>query len=450
MNHHGMKAVPFSGSGDWEGPATWGQQGFWDSLKRYDCTSWYRNVAPVWTVPEGWSLADVFQLLGSTVSRYEGLRTDVREGADGRLRQRVRGRGEFPVEIIEATDESDFAGHAARLRALPMIGNGKLPFAAAVVVEEGRPRQLIWAISHLAVDASSVRVLLSHLDEPRQGPPPQPKDQAEAEAGDRLAQAAERSTTAWLRALAGADLPFVARRPEPGAGGIIQETLTSRPAATRLEELTAVLGTDASAVLLAAVSVALGSHLGLRSLPLQVVTSNRHRSDTEDYLGVLAQLGPMTVDLNPDQRFGDAVGQVRRRSLRAYSSALWSPAALDSALRGTGRSADEVLGATCTFNDVRGGFPAVMDHPAQPDPGKDHAVRPLPWWPYQGGRCGIAVAGDQELLQFAVRADTAYVAPKLARSLLPAIDTVLRLAHERTDALVGELTATVAGELADR
>ncbi len=203
-------------------------------------------------------------------------------------------------------------------------------------------------------------------------------------------------------------------------------------------------------MLLAAVSVALGSHLGLRSLPLQVVTSNRHRSDTEDYLGVLAQLGPMTVDLNPDQRFGDAVGQVRRRSLRAYSSALWSPAALDSALRGTGRSADEVLGATCTFNDVRGGFPAVMDHPAQPDPGKDHAVRPLPWWPYQGGRCGIAVAGDQELLQFAVRADTAYVAPKLARSLLPAIDTVLRLAHERTDALVGELTATVAGELADR
>ncbi|KOT31429.1 hypothetical protein ADK41_30975 [Streptomyces caelestis] len=430
--------VPFAGE-ESDGPATWGQQAFWDGLLRYDCTGWNRNVATVVRLPEGSSLNDTLNLLGRITDRHEGLRTEVYQGADG-LRQRVHAQGTLSVGEISGAHPADTAREAARLRALPLGTDGVPPFAASVAVEDGRPRALVLAFSHLVVDASSVRVILDGLARPSWEPAAQPREQALREAGE-LRRTGLRAAGTWVREAGDTVFPFAAAHASPAEGRVVQQVLTSAPAAERLLQISAALGADASAVLLTVAAVGLAVPLGLSRLPLQVVTSNRHRTGTRNYVGVLAQFGPLTVGLDPDASFTDVLARTGRRAMSAYNSALWSPAGLQEALAAAGRSLDDVLGATLTFNDIRAAtFPPVLDHPAEPDPGRDHCVHDLPRWPYQGGRCAIAVVGGKDVLQFALRADTRYVAPRLAAALLPGIDAVLRRVHEKGGSVrIGEL-----------
>lgn len=413
-----------------DAPATWGQQAFWDGLSRYAGTGWNRNVAVVAPLPEGTTLPGALELLAHVTSRHEGLRTEVYESPEG-LRQRVRGAGTLAVGRIEGAAPAHTAREAARLRALPLGTGGLPPFAASVAGPAGRPRALVLAFSHLVVDASSVRTVLDGLARPSSEPAPQPREQAAREAGE-LVRTGQRAAAAWAREAGDTAFPFAVPRAGAERSHVVQTALTSAPAAVRLKEMSAGLGADASAVLLAATAVALAAPLALDRLPLQVVTSNRHRAHARDYVGVLAQFGPLTARLDPDTGFEDTVRQVARRAMSAYNSALWAPAGLAQALTATGRSLDEVLGTTYTFNDIRAAdFPPVLDHPAEPDPGRDHCLHDLPHWPYQGGRCAIAVVGGARVLQFALRADTRYVAPELTARLLPAIDAVLRRVHEK-------------------
>ena len=443
------ESVLFDEGEDWEGPATWGQQSFWDGLRRYDRTAWYLNAAPVWEVPEGREIADVLRLIGRAVSGFEGLRTDVREVA-GEVRQHVCGRGSFGVDVIEAAGHlrETVAATVRRLRAQPLAGPEQLPFAAAVVTERGRPRQVVWSLSHLSVDASSVRTLLGHLDGTgawQLATNRSPREQYQLEAGDRLRTVSERSVRVWTATFGDVDLPFAHPRRD-SAPGVAQQVLTSTAAAGRLEDLAGRTGAGTAPVLLASVALAVGALLDSCSVPLQLVTSNRHRLDGADYLGVLAQLGPLLARVTPDQSFDEIVAQLGRKSMRAYNSAFWSPRALDAVLRDVGREPDEVLGAASTFNDVRGDFPGPLPHPGTPDEGRDFALRPLDWWPYQGGRCSLAAVGGSHVLQLAARVDTAYLPAQTAEQLLVAVNTVIRVAHvgDGRERAVGALYEAVA------
>ncbi|MEH1014253.1 condensation domain-containing protein [Micromonospora sp. CPCC 206060] len=443
--HH--ESARFTGTEAWEGPATWGQQGFRDGLRRYAEDGWYGNAVPSWPVPDGTELADVLAAIGAAVSRHEGLRTILTDGPDGLLRQRLLADGEFPVEIVPAGDrpDADVAQVVDRLRATPLSLTGGLPFGAAVVTRDNRPYRVVAAISHLAVDASAVRVLLGAVES---GPAPlQPRELALKEADPVTRRRGERAVAYWRAEAARAALPFAV--PRPGTDhGAYQLALTSAPAAARLENLAQKTELNSSALLLGAVAVALGAAVGERDLFLQLVTSNRHLPRMADYVGVLAQLGPLVTDLDPDQPFTALARRVQEQSLKTYRSAYWSPADLDVGLRADGRSADGVLGATFTFNDARGPWPRVPD--VAPDPGRDFALRPLAGWPYQGGRCAVTAAGQPgESLTLSVRLDTAYVDRALGEPLLLAMETVLRRAHDDgPEVSVGALTDAAATVLA--
>jgi hypothetical protein len=176
------------------------------------------------------------------------------------------------------------------------------------------------------------------------------------------------------------------------------------------------------------VSVAVAAVTGRADVFLQLVTSNRHLPRTAGYVGVLAQLAPLAVTVDPAVTFGEYAVRLGERSMRAYRNAFWSPAGLDAGLRADGLTADTVLGAGWTFNDARGPWPRVEAPP--PAPGREHTLHDLPGWAFQGGRAAIAAAGDTGRLTLALRLDTAYVDGALVQPLLLACDTVLRHAAE--------------------
>jgi hypothetical protein len=404
-------AARFSGEA-WDGPATWGQQGFRDGLRRYDTTNWYANTAPSWTVPDGATLAQVLDTIGATVSRHEVLRTVFTDTPDG-MRQRVRAAGELPVEVCAGGDPAETA---ARLRARDLSGG--LPLAVAVITDRGRPTHVVTSLSHLAVDASAVRILLAGDTDTGTQPRHFVDDAAHRRRSDR-------AIAAWRAECAKAELPFTTVR---GTPGIVQGALSSAAAARRLTETAQAAAAAESAVLLAVVAITAAAVTSRRDVFLQLVTSNRHLPRAHGYVGVLAQLAPLAADVEPGMTFGAFATRLQERSMRAYRSAFWSPADLDAGLRADGRSADTVLGAGWTFNDARGPWPRV--DPVASDPGRDYALHDLPGWAYQGGRCAIAAAGDAGQLTLALRLDTAYVDGGLLRPLLVAWDAVLRRACE--------------------
>jgi Condensation domain len=422
MQHESAR---FTGTEAWAGPATWGQQAFRDGLRRYAEEGWYGNAVPSWPVPDGADLTAVLAAIGAAVSRHEGLRTVLTDGPDG-LRQRLLAGGEFPVEIVAAGDrpDVDVAQVVDRLRATPLSLTGGLPVAVVVVTRHGRPYRVVAAISHLAVDASAIRVLLAGTGSGA----PQPRELAGKEADPATRRRGERAVAYWRAEAARAALPFAAARPG-GDRGTLHLALTSAPAAARLANLAQKTELNCSALLLGSVAVALGAAVGERDLFLQLVTSNRHLPRLTDYVGVLAQLGPLVTDLDPALPFATLARRLQEQSLKTYRSAYWRPADLDAGLRADGRDPDGVLGATFTFNDARGPWPRVPD--VAPDPGRDFALRPLPGWPYQGGRCAVAAAGQPgESLTLSLRLDTAYVDRALGEPLLLAMETVLRRAHD--------------------
>ncbi|MDG4794537.1 condensation domain-containing protein [Micromonospora sp. WMMD1082] len=414
-------------------PATWGQQAFRDALDRFDRHAWHTRVTAEQPVPDGLDLAGVHLAVDRVVAAHEGLRTTLVD-APGGPRQHVAPAGRVALEQVAVASPADVDAAAHELaERLRRRSDG--PLSVGVVDAAGVPRRLVWALSHLAVDATSVGVLLSRplaggpRDDPtRPGHPGpaarQPREQAVYEAQDGYRRRSARAVAYWRARFGDLDLPL-ARRDRTAAGSR-QAVLDSAAAATALDRVVRRLGLPSSAVVLAAVAAGLGAVHGRRVLPMQVITSNRHLPGLDRYVGVLAQPGPLVADLDPDLPFGALVEQVHGRAGTAYRHAFWSPTELDAGLRDDGRSADDVLGGICTVNDVRG---AGRDPGPRPDTATaTPQVRKLACWPYQGGRLAVAVAGGERALRIAMRVDPAYLDDALLPDLLHSVEAVLRRA----------------------
>jgi hypothetical protein len=352
--------------------------------------------------------------------------------AAGELAVRVEEAGRGYAELVTELSR--------RLPSQRLDTPGRLPVSFTVVTEHGVPRWVVTALCFQNADGPSVRVL---IDEPAT-PPRQPREQHAQEQRDAAARRSDRAVAHWLAECAKAEVPFrrrVGTAQGEMQGGVAQAVLTSAAAATRAENLAQRAGATSSAVLVSAVAIAVGAVSGRRVVPLQPFVSNRHLPGVAGYVGFLAQLCVLTADLDPRCSFGDTVRQVQRACLQAYRNAWWSPPQLDAALRAAGLVPSDVLGATCTVNDLRGGWPGTAAMP--PDPGRDFAIRPLPWWPYQGGRCAVAFTGGPDLLSVALRLDTAYVPAELLPRLLVAVDDVLRTVDADSEVPIAQLLARV-------
>lgn len=413
----------------WEGPATWAQNARWDMIQRHDTTGWNNNAVSVWPVPPGDGLPGVLARIERAVNRYEGIRTQVVGGADGPVQQ-MYGDGEYPVEIVEAGPCHDAAEAelTGRMRAMDLFAEGRVPFAFAVITEYGVPRSLMICLSHLAMDASTIRLLLDDRFVTAADVPVHPRDLAALQREPAYQRRSERSVAFWRAELSKVDLPFTVPV-DPPASGTAAAWVTGVAAGRRLTELTERSGLNASAVVLGVAALAVESVNRHGTVCLQTKTSNRHLPGLADYFGVLVQLSPLVVEVDRGLSFGELVGLIQQRSMKCYRNALWSPEGLYAGLRADGLEPDDVLGATYTFNDLRGPSPRVVA--PEPDPGQDYALREMSGWPFQLGRCAIAVGGGPHALTMAARVDTAYLPATTAPRIALAMDAVLRAAHAR-------------------
>lgn len=424
----------------WEGTATWGQESFWDGMRRYAPEGWHRNVACAWELPSGTRVSDALDLVERLVARNSGLRTTLHESAHG-LQQRLHGSGGVPVEIAAAgADPAEQARALAQeLRLRSLDGPGTLPITAGIVRSDGVASHLVAAVSHLSIDVTSVRVLIAELLRDDVPPAVQPRQQAELEQQARGLRTAAGSVARWVAWARDSPLPYTADSIREDQSEVVQLVLSAPRLARYVDQIAAQLGLTTATVLVASVAVAMGALQGKDRVPIQAVTSNRYTPGTERYVGVLAQLSPFVVPVERVLTFDDVARETSTNALRAYAKARWSPRILDARLREQQLDPDEVLGACLTYNDVRGDFPGVQGRPVVAD---GHVtVDVLKYWPFHGGRFSVAVTGDADLTQIAGRADTRYCHPAAVREVLLASYAVVQHVAVRDVVSVAELVA---------
>jgi hypothetical protein len=438
--------VLFSAQDSWQGPANWAQRAFHDSLDQDgDQGAGGRQLitTPIWEVAPGTTPAQVRAWLSDLVERHQALRTRVDRSAtrddEACLTQTVTDRGQIPVAWVDAGDRLDPATESSIARYLIDL-HGDEPFRVTVLSVQGWPRRIIGCASLRTLDASSVSLLRDHgpnRPRPRSGTwtpeGNQPRDQVVLEAGDRYLALSRRAADFWQARLQRSDLPFAGR---PTAGHWYQAAIISTRARAQLDELAARYAVPSSAVVSAVIALMASVVLDRQDVPLRLVTSNRHLTGRSSFVGVLAQWAPAVFDIDPGGRFGALVTACSREALLARRHAVWSPAELSAAL-GAGEGSDPV-GGTLTINDARGLAPG-----AGADPRLVDALQPLTRWPYQGGRCAVAVTG-QDRIQFAIRAYSGHLSQVRGEQLLLGLPTLLSTAASAAgDATIADLTRSL-------
>jgi hypothetical protein len=318
-----MRSVPveFTGERAGEGPLTLGQLNIysWMSGTPDHSLSTLRVELPVPTVV---SVDDVAEAAAVLIARYESLRTTYVPGEQPR--QRVAAVG---VQLLEVCSLGEGQWGP---RDRPAVAEALVqwlcespdptrgPVRVAVAIAPGAGDRVIAcaaAFSHMAVDHDAIEILKRDfadlLGDParRQVGPPghQPLDQAELEA------------TSAERRRADAALNYVQEQswrlpqylyPLPGArtsGESLAVELSSVAAAMAVRRVAARTRASRSSVVLAAICAVVARRANYRELVLPLLSSNRFERHLVDYIGSLAQVSAVTVEI-AEKSFDELVG----------------------------------------------------------------------------------------------------------------------------------------------
>src|SRR5687768_1360350 len=94
--------VRFEGDGAGVDELAWGQWEIWSAMQRQD--SWL-PVGGCLPLPAGTTVDDMVEELRWHLTRHPSMRTRLRFGPDGEVRQVVASSGEVPLEIVDAADD---------------------------------------------------------------------------------------------------------------------------------------------------------------------------------------------------------------------------------------------------------------------------------------------------------------------------------------------------------
>jgi hypothetical protein len=283
-------------------------------------------------VPAGRTLADVEDAFRRLVLRNESLRTRYRPGAEPR--QTVVGTGELvlPVYEIGADPEDVIRGIYETLLARRTAGDGGFPFGAAVVTRDGRPTNVVLAVSHIAADGHSMNLLRAQLQAslerpsdvaaPDPGRTRQPIDHAEAERGQtgRWTAAAVRHWETVLTRSPQAMFAEPDRAVPPTADPFVHMGMRSVAVAAAARTIAARAGVTPSTVVLAAVMVLVAHHSALDGCVVVSQAANRLHPDLYGYVGCLAQDALIGADLSVDT-FDEALRRVWHAAQTGYRNA---------------------------------------------------------------------------------------------------------------------------------
>jgi hypothetical protein len=395
-----MHAEFYTGEKEWTGPLAWGQRSIWEAIQKVGPPGdRYFNFSRVVPVPRGAPAADVATVvaaLGLVVARHESLRTRVRVDADGEPYQVVGPAGAIPVEIVESVADAEWLEQARFEFAVDW------PLRAALVVADGRVREVLLVFGHVAADgyagdlvARDLRLTLL-----RGAPPDAPEQLRElvaAQSGQDLSRS-ERAMEFWAeRAF---DVPMLDCRRDASDGPRYQRAVMSSPAMDQASRVLARrYGVAGSTILLVAACALVGRASGHTKSVMTPVVNNRFLARHSDVVTPLAQLGLLALDAGGAD-FHEVMASARPSALRAYRHAYYDFADFKARLPG----ADPL----CCFNDQRAadttGVPiaagaALGETVVEPESGLDEL----------NCRFCVHVTGDPGRLRVMVTADTHYL-----------------------------------------
>lgn len=431
--------VPFAGEGAGSGELTWGQKVIRAAMRRWDAPLSLGDASPL---PPGMTVEQLAGTLGFIMSRHPALRTRLRVGGDGQVRQEVAAAGEIELEVV------DFDGAEADLWPFAKAMSDRFyresfdltqqwPVRMAVVRHRGAPAYLVAMYSHVVLDAGGLAALIADVAarDPRTGrsalPPPAlpPLEQARWEAspaGRRHSQATLRYWERQLRAIPARRFPPPT---EPRPPRIRELLARSAAMDLALRAIAARTGVDNPTVLLAVSATALARVTGLLPSACLVMVSNRFRSGMADTVSPISQPGLCVIDV-ADAPFDEVVARAWRSSMNAYKNAYCDPDDRDAlqARIAAERGAD--IDIFWFFNDRR---TPEQKAPAGPVPtaGEIRAARSQSWlrWletPFDPGseRFFVHVNPEPDVVDLRVTMDSWYVNPADAEAYVRELEAV--------------------------
>ncbi|MFG2044254.1 condensation domain-containing protein [Dactylosporangium sp. NPDC048998] len=315
-------------------PATVGQLSVWRDIEKMPAgRTWEANLTFVWDLPPDAPAeeADVWRALARLALRHGSLRTRYVVDDARMPRQWLSddGKAELLEQIRQGTaDVAERAELEARELQRAVDVTRELPWRAWLLLDAGRPAQVLVIVNHMAADGAAALVMqedfLRLLGGEELPPAPGPLEMAleqQTDGGGGRLRTAERY---WRRTLAAA--PRLADDAcEPERVGATLHTGLPMPAA---HDAAAKLGVSLATVLLTAYHRALCTATGELAHLFFPMSSNRYDERHASVVTSLNQWVPLLLDLDPAEPFDAAATKAHFKSFNALKNGFCSPDAI--------------------------------------------------------------------------------------------------------------------------
>lgn len=303
--------LAFAALDEGSGELTWGQRFVWDILESLAPDNHYISLRLRVYLAADATRERVLGALHALVRRHEVLRTRFTTGPDGEPRQACDGAGELPVEFVEtvpgrvrrlAEQEEERLWHE------PFRHDSQWPLKVSVIVAEGRPRQVVFVFSHLAVDAWGCTVLRRDFLELLRNGAAEPeltgwqsRARAAFEGSAQGRRANDVSLAYWRRMLETAPQTAFPNLPEAGETPLFPGVgLQSVALAAAAQAVAARHRVSPAAALVAALSTVIGLRTGTDLVPLALAAGNRFTPADTSSVGTFYLVAPALIRLDPD------------------------------------------------------------------------------------------------------------------------------------------------------
>ncbi|MFW6690933.1 condensation domain-containing protein [Streptomyces sp. MAR4 CNX-425] len=366
-----------------EGPVTWGQWAIRRAMLDTEPDDHGTNVKLVLPVDPALTTDRAVEAVRGLLTVYDALRTRIRVGDGGVMRQELDGAGTFDVYLFDVED-SEYAGATGangaaaaadgladaverRWRTVRFAYDGEWPVRAALVRAGGRVVRAVLVLAHVATDAMGLTLVHGTLAELLRGADPaalraasrghQPLAEAGYQASEKGRKRDRAARAHWVESLRDAPERLFTRR--PGADPAYRQAVLASPALPgALRTLGERWRISTAAVLLAAASAAVVRESRSDRAVFQVMVSNRFQPALRETVSTVTLEGLFTLDAALDADAGPAGFEALARraaqaAMKTYYHAYYDKSALLADLRAQDERRGGPADRTCWYNDLR-------------------------------------------------------------------------------------------------
>ena len=422
------------------GPLSWAQRRILYIIDAMHPFTAPLNIVQVLALRSGISEVDLRQRIVDLVETFDALRTMYVSPPAGPA-QRVMQAGELDVYTVDYKSEPtliELRNEAQKLAGASFDISAEVPIRFAVAKVEGMPRYLLFAASHLVIDASALKPIASHLRDLLAYPPDgaamlerhHPLDEAAWERSEEGRRQGERALQEHERILRSIPQTIFPRKSVEYEGPRFRNLECRSPAlAMAVPALAARYKVTSTAVIYAGICAIAGHAGDLERAFLQLTLSNRTNGRRRNSVGIFTQDVPVAVELGR-ARLSDVITSAGQ--------------AIMSAIRFGRYPADEMLGRqgtieaergvafdlSCWLNDRRVSSGVV---PSLDVPGADalmSALKNTKWrWkePYESSTSTLFVFADDagDAIKLTALIDTSVLPPDEAVAWMSAVERLL-------------------------